>query len=141
MSQENGNHLLLMKSWNLIKFSVFYYAILFCLLYALFNVTGAAIIKQQLLGQQLSSVKDYFSLLMNYKVILAFGIVFVSSLVLFKALSLSKCSLVIPIANGINFILTVFIGLYLFHDKLSYLHLLAIFLILSGIILLGILEK
>jgi multidrug transporter EmrE-like cation transporter len=120
---------------------MFYFALLFCLLYALLNVTGAAIIKQQLLGQQLSSFKDYFVLLMNYKVLLAFAIVFVSSLVLFKALSLSRFSLVIPIANGINFILTLLIGFYLFHDRLSYLHLLAIALILSGIILLGILEK
>jgi hypothetical protein len=63
---------------------MFYYALLFCLLYALLNVTGAAIIKQQLLGQQLSSFNDYFSLLLNYKVILAFGIVFASSLVLFR---------------------------------------------------------
>jgi hypothetical protein len=84
MSQGNGNFLLSRKLWNSIKFSMFYYALLFCLLYALLNVTGAAIIKQQLLGQQLSSFNDYFSLLLNYKVILAFGIVFASSLVLFR---------------------------------------------------------
>jgi multidrug transporter EmrE-like cation transporter len=109
----------------------------FCLLYALLNVTGAAIIKWKLKNKQLTTFSDWINFLLNYKVIAAFLIIFLSSLVLFKALSASDFSFVIPVVNGINFALTILVGYFLFKDHLNFLSIVGFFLILSGIMLLA----
>ena len=112
--------------------------ILFSLLYALLNVTGAALIKSALNKQQLNSFSDYLQLLLNFKVIGGFALIFVSALVLFKALSLANFSFVIPVANGINFTLTVLIGYLVFSDKLSVGTLIGLAVIIAGIVIVSV---
>jgi len=119
----------------------FLICILFCLLYAILNVSGAAIIKNELVSKPIESINDYFPLLLNLKVLVAFIIIFLSALVMFKALSMMKFSIVLPIANGINFGLTVIFGILIFHDKINLYHVFGLSLILFGIIIMGIAEK
>ncbi|MFO0911538.1 MAG: EamA family transporter [Pirellulales bacterium] len=111
---------------------------MFCFLYALLNVSGAAMIKWKLRGRSLVSLDDWIRLLMDVQVIGAFALIFVSALVMFKALSTGNFTFVIPVATGINFVLTVLAGYYLFKDQLNVLSFVGFGLIISGIILLGV---
>ena len=113
-------------------------AVLFCFLYALLNVSGAAIIKWKLKGRALSSFNDWFQFLLNVQVIGAFVIIFVSALVMFKALSTANFTFVIPVSAGINFILTIFAGYFIFKDQLNMASFIGFTLIISGIILLSL---
>lgn len=113
-------------------------AILFCCLYALLNVSGAAIIKVKLKGMQLTELKHWLNLLLDVQVIGAFALIFLSALLIFKALSLANFSFVIPVSAGVNFILTVIAGYYIFKDQLSLVSFIGFALIISGIILLSI---
>jgi len=113
-------------------------AIFFCSLYALLNVSGAAIIKWKLKGRVLSSFNDWFQFLLNVQVIGAFVIIFVSALVMFKALSTANFTFVIPVSAGINFVLTIIAGYYIFRDQLNLASFIGFALIISGIILLSI---
>jgi multidrug transporter EmrE-like cation transporter len=113
-------------------------AILFCCLYALLNVSGAAIIKVKLKGMQLTELKHWLNLLLDIQVIGAFTLIFLSALLIFKALSLANFSFVIPVSAGVNFILTVIAGYYIFKDQLSLVSFIGFALIISGIILLSI---
>ena len=112
--------------------------IVYCFLYALLNVSGAAIIKWKLKGKVLSTFNDWVNLLLDIKVIGAFALIFVSALLLFKALSEANFSFVIPVSAGINFILTVIAGYYIFNDQLSIVSFAGFVLIITGIILLSI---
>jgi multidrug transporter EmrE-like cation transporter len=113
-------------------------AILYCSLYALLNVSGAAIIKWKLKGRVLNAFSDWVQFLLNIQVIGAFVIIFVSALVMFKALSAANFTFVIPVSAGINFILTIAAGYYIFKDQLSMTSFIGFALIISGIILLSI---
>lgn len=113
-------------------------AVVFCFLYALLNVSGAAIIKWKLKGRALSSFNDWFQFLLNVQVIGAFVIIFASALVMFKALSTANFTFVIPVSAGINFILTIIAGYYIFRDQLNMASFIGFTLIISGIILLSL---
>jgi multidrug transporter EmrE-like cation transporter len=118
-----------------------YSAILYSALYAMLNVGGATLIKSEISNRILANAKDYISLLLTPKVIMGFGIIGISALVLFKALSIARFSYVIPVANGINFAFTVIVGYFIFSDKITYITLIGMALILSGIIILGVTNK
>jgi|JI6StandDraft_1071083.scaffolds.fasta_scaffold58261_2 uncharacterized membrane protein len=105
-----------------------------CVMYALLNSAGASIIKSQLQTVPLVSIRSYIQILLNVKVIGGFSLIFVSALVLFKALSLGKFSLIGPMSNGINFICTITIGYFFFHDRLSVYQIFGLFLIITGIL-------
>lgn len=107
--------------------------ILVCGLYACMNVTGAAIIKRQIAKQTLNSARDFITLLLTPSVMLGFVFVFASALVVFKALSMGRISFVIPVANGINFVLTFIIGLWLFGERLRAASVFGMAMILGGI--------
>lgn len=109
----------------------------FCFVYALFNVAGSAIIKLQLKGLKLAGLKDWFNFLLDFKVIAAFALIFLSALVMFKALSTGQFSFVIPVATGINFVLTLIVGTLVFKDTLNLVSFAGLTLILSGIFLLA----
>ena len=113
-------------------------AILFCILYAILNVSGAGLIKWKLKGRALSTLSDWIGFLMEPQVIMAFVLVFASALVLFKALSSGQFTFIIPIAVGVNFILTVILGYFLFKDALNATSFVGFTLILSGIIILSL---
>jgi multidrug transporter EmrE-like cation transporter len=113
-------------------------AIIFCFFYAVLNVSGAALIKWKLKGKVLNEFSDWFNFLLNIQVIAAFALIFVSALVMFKALSTADFSFVIPVSAGINFVLTLIAGYYIFKDKINFVSYIGFTLILSGIILLSI---
>ncbi len=113
-------------------------AIVFCFFYALLNVSGAALIKWKLKGRALNALGDWIQFLLNIQVIGAFALIFVSALVLFKALSAGNFTFIIPVSAGINFILTVIAGYYIFKDQLNMASFIGFGLIISGIILLSI---
>lgn len=113
-------------------------AVLYCFLYAVLNVSGAAIIKWKLKGRVLNAFGDWIQFLLNIQVIGAFVVIFASALVMFKALSAANFTFVIPVSAGINFILTVIAGYYIFKDQLGLASFIGFALIISGIILLSI---
>ncbi|MBC7947914.1 MAG: hypothetical protein H7Y42_08550 [Chitinophagaceae bacterium] len=113
-------------------------AALFCALYALLNVSGAAIIKWKLKGKTLTTLNEWIGLLLNVQVIGAFALIFLSMLVIFKALSLANFTFVIPVSAGINFILTVIAGYFIFKDHLNLISFIGFTLIISGILLLSL---
>ncbi len=113
-------------------------AIIYCFFYAVLNVSGAAIIKYKLKGRVLNSFSDWIQFLLNIQVIGAFVVIFASALVMFKALSAANFTFVIPVSAGINFILTIIAGYYIFKDQLNLASFIGFTLIISGIILLSI---
>lgn len=113
-------------------------SIIYILLYAALNVSGAALIKWQLRGKTLDSLAEWLKLMLNGPFIAAFLLITLSALAFFKALSTNNFSLIIPIATGINFVLTIAVGYYLFQDKLSMLSFLGFLLIMGGIVLLSL---
>jgi uncharacterized membrane protein len=107
--------------------------LLYCSLYAVLNVCGAAIIKKELLLIKLHSAMDYLYFLFRPFVMLGFSIILVSALVMFKALSESKFSLVSPVSTGVNFALTILVGVLFFEEQLSLYQYLGMVLIFLGI--------
>lgn len=112
-----------------------------CLLYAIFNVSGVAIIKNELRTQQLSDFRDLLHLLYNPRIIVSFVLIFISALIIMRALSISKFSVIIPISIGINFGLTILTGIMIFKDKITLYHILGFILIFAGISLIAIIES
>jgi multidrug transporter EmrE-like cation transporter len=112
--------------------------LLYILLYAACNVTGAALIKWQLKGRSLDTFRQWLNLMWNLPFIMAFLLIVFSALAFFKALSTNSFSLIIPIATGINFMLTIGVGYLLFQDRLSWLSFIGFTLIISGIIVLSL---
>ena len=113
-------------------------AIFFCFIYAVLNVSGAALIKWKLKGRVLNEFNDWLKLLLDIQVVSAFALIFCSALVLFKALSSGDFTFIIPVSAGINFILTVIAGYYIFRDHLNWVSFTGFTLIISGIIILSI---
>jgi multidrug transporter EmrE-like cation transporter len=113
-------------------------AVLYCALYALLNVSGAAIIKLNLKGKVLTSLNEWIGILLNIQVIGAFALIFVSMLVMFKALSAANFTFVIPVSAGINFVLTIVAGYFIFKDQMSLISFIGFALIISGILLLSL---
>lgn len=114
---------------------------IYCGLYALLNVSGAALIKDCLKNTVLTDFKDWISFLFQSKVILGLVIIFASALIMFKALSVGRFSSVIPIATGINFVLTVLIGYFFFKDVINNQIILGFLLIILGIIIISLNSK
>ncbi len=115
--------------------------IIFCTLYAILNVFGATLIKKELINKNLNKISDYLNLLQEFKVIGAFIVIFLSALVMFKTLSLGKFSIIIPMATGINFLITIGVGVLVFKDKIGIVQLIGIILIIAGIIAVSYSQK
>lgn len=113
-------------------------AFFYIILYAILNVSGAGLIKYLLKGKGLQNWNDWMQLILNVPFVIAFIMILTSALALFKALSINNFSLIIPIATGINFLLTVLVGYFLFQDKLSLFSFIGCTLIISGVIILSI---
>jgi uncharacterized membrane protein len=112
--------------------------IVLCIVYATLSAIGASLIKSAIAGKSLDNAHNYFFFLLSARVVAGFLLIFIGALVFIKALSLSKFSLVVPIAVGINFVLTVMLGYYQFGEKLSSTSYFGITMILSGILLMGL---
>jgi multidrug transporter EmrE-like cation transporter len=113
-------------------------AVAYCFLYAVLNVSGAAIIKWKLRGKVLNELNHWINLLLDIQVVGAFALIFISALVIFKALSTANFTFVIPVSAGINFVLTLIAGYFIFKDKLNFISFIGFTLILSGILLLSL---
>lgn len=112
--------------------------LIFSFLYAIFNVMGAAIIKNKLLLGNIHTFREFIFFLVDVKIILAMSFIFVSMFFSIKALSLDKFSLVIPILTGVNFLVTLAVGHIFFKDELALTGYLGIIFIIIGIYLLGL---
>jgi len=112
--------------------------VFFCLFYAIFNVSGAAFIKKEIINHDLKSIRGYINFLLTWKVLIGFFLIVISALIMFKALSLGSFSYVIPVATGINFLLTVTLGVFIFNDKFCIFSYIGLVLIITGIILMSI---
>src|SRR3712207_649226 len=99
----------------------------YILLYAAFNVSGAALIKWQLKDRSLTTMAEWLNFLWNVPFVIAFMLIILSALALFKALSTNNFSLILPFATGINFMFTVLVGYWFFKDKLSFTSFLGFF--------------
>ena len=95
-------------------------------------------IKWKLKGKSLNDFSQWLNFLLDIQVIGAFALIFVSALVIFKALSSANFTFVIPVSAGINFVLTVIAGYYIFKDKINFVSFIGFALILSGILLLSL---
>lgn len=113
-------------------------ATIFCILYAVLNVTGAAIIKWNLKGKVLNEFGQWVNFLLNVQVIGAFSLIFISALVIFKALSTAAFTFVIPVSSGINFVFTLVAGYFIFKDRINFISYFGFAMILSGIIILSL---
>ena len=111
--------------------------IVFCFAYAVFNVTGAAVIKHKLIENKVNGFYEFIVFLIDPKIFLAFMFIILSMFFSIKALSLSAFSTVIPLSTGINFIVTVLVGALFFKDQLTLMGYIGIILILSGVLFLG----
>jgi multidrug transporter EmrE-like cation transporter len=107
-------------------------------LYALLNVSGAALIKWNIKNRSLGNIRDWIKFMADYYFILAFVLIVFSALALFKSLSENNFSFIIPIATGMNFLFTAATGYYFFRDRLSVFSFLGFLLIICGIIILSI---
>ena len=114
--------------------------VFFSTLYALFNVIGAGMIKQELRTYTLDSISHYFYFLFKIKVMISFAIILASALMMFKAISLGNFSFISPIATGINFFLTISIGYFIFKDNITILQVFGLILIFCGILCISIAE-
>lgn len=112
--------------------------LIFSFLYAVFNVAGATIIKNKLLLGNVYTFKEFILFLIDFKIVMALGLIFISMFFSIKALSLDKFSLVIPVLTGVNFLTTIAVGYLFFKDKLGFSGYIGILFILIGIYLLGV---
>jgi len=102
-------------------------AIFLCLAYAIFNVSGSALIKSELAHYSLSGMKEWIVFLGKAKVLLGLFINFISVLFIFKALELGRFTYVLPVSLGLNFSLAIVVGYFIFNDHLSVMSFAGIF--------------
>lgn len=111
--------------------------VIYAFLYAIFNVSGAVIMKSKLLTNKVETVHEFLIFLMDIKILGAIGLIFISMFFTIKAFSLGKMSEIIPILTGVNFVVTIIFGYFIFHNSISAIHYVGIFLIFCGIVLVG----
>lgn len=116
----------------------FWFELFLCALYAGLNVAGSATIKSALEGRTLGSFADYFWFLLYWKTILGLSFVFMSALVVFKALSIAKMTYILPVSTGINFLLTFLIGIFIFAERQNFFSYAGAALVLAGILLMSL---
>jgi len=74
----------------------------------------------------------------NIQFVIGASFIVFSALALFKALSGSPFSFVIPLATGMNFLMTVAVGYFLFNDRLSIASYIGFVLIMAGVFLISL---
>ena len=102
------------------------------------NSVSIGIIKNKLLLGSIQTFREFIFFLIDIKIILAMGFIFISMFFSIKALSFDKFSLVIPILTGVNFLVTLVVGHIFFKDELALTGYIGILFILIGIYLLGV---
>ena len=120
--------------------------VLICCIYAGLNVTGSSLIKTELTtlqreGKPLAGALDYIYFIFRPRIMLALVFIVLSMFTMFKGLSMQNFSFVVPLATGINFLITVIVGVMLFKDKMTVFQLVGLFFIISGILLVSLNAK
>lgn len=103
--------------------------------YAVFNVIGATIVKTNLPKSGISSGYEFFIFLLNPVVIIALLFIFVSMFFGIKALSIGSFTAAAPYLTGINFVLTVIVGMLYFGERLNIFGYCGIVAIFFGIVM------
>jgi multidrug transporter EmrE-like cation transporter len=111
--------------------------VIYIFLYAAFNVSGATLIKMQLKHCRLAGWQEWINFMLNVPFLIASSFIVFSALALFKALANGAFSFVVPIATGMNFLLTVIVGYFLFQDRLSVMSYFGFILIMAGVLILS----
>jgi uncharacterized membrane protein len=112
--------------------------IIYCTLYAILNVAGAGIIKYRIHEKPLLNFTDWLKFLLQVHVLFAFFLIFLSALIMFKALSAGHFSITIPIATGINFIFTVLVGYFIFKNHITIETIFGCLLIIVGVFIVSL---
>ena len=124
------------KMINLFKenFNLFTYVFF----YALFNVSGVSLLKKNVSGSIFNNIQSYLYFLCSPQILLAFALIFISLFFALRALTMTSIVIFNPLAIGINFIITISFGIFLFNDHISITNTIGIFFILFGIILVSL---
>ncbi len=69
--------------------------LLYAVFYSVFNVAGAAVIKNKLLSHKMTSLYDFMCFIVDVKIVAAFVLIFISMFFSIKALSISSFSSII----------------------------------------------
>jgi len=112
--------------------------LLYSFLYAIFNVSGATIIKSKLMLVDLTTFRAFIVFLLDWKIVLAIFLIFISMFFSIKTLSIDKFSVIIPILTGVNFLVTIIVGYLLFKDTLILTSYIGILFIILGIYMIGL---
>lgn len=111
--------------------------------YALLNVAGAACVKAEIATgvHAFDSPRGYGRFLLEWRVLAGLGLVCLSALVLFRALSLLEFSRMIPVSIGMNFVLAALVGRIFFAESFSLMKLTGLVLMLAGAVLTSIAKE
>lgn len=109
----------------------------YSILYSIFNVLGASILKTRLSTSSVGTLREFVVFLLHPKSMLAIAFVVASMYFSIRALSVSKFSSAIPYMTGFNFALTVAVGFVLFKERLNLVGYVGIITIFTGIALMS----
>ena len=107
--------------------------IILILIQTSFNLIGTAIIKSKVSEVEFHSFLEFVKLIFSFKVVFGItliGLGFVTMIFILKTIDFS---VLIPIASGISFILSTFIGVYYFKEKFGPSLFIGLLFILIGI--------
>ena len=114
----------------------FFYLILYVSLYAIFNVAGIALIKQNIDLNSLKSLQGYVKFLFKPIIILAFIFIFISLFFALNAIANFPITLVYPLAVSINFLITILVGTFFLNENFDFVSFIGVIVILAGIAIL-----
>ena len=118
-------------------FEKIYYILLLCVVYAILNASGTALIKSTATEYNLINLSSYINILLDIRIVAGIALNFSSMLIIIKALSMERFTYVFPVAIGINFVVTIIIGYVVFGERLDIDMLSGILLILLGIFIMS----
>jgi len=118
-------------------FEKIYYILLLCVVYAILNASGTALIKSTATEYNLINLSSYINILLDIRIVAGIALNFSSMLIIIKALSMERFTYVFPVAIGINFVVTIIIGYVVFGERLDIEMLSGILLILLGIFIMS----
>lgn len=110
---------------------------MYCFFYAVANVAAATIIKKKLLVYTITDIQSFAAFFFDPMIVFSVLLIVISLFFYMKALSVGLFSVVIPVSTGINFMLTVAIGLLFFSDRINLYGVIGLIAILCGVLLIG----
>ena len=109
------------------------------IIYAIVSVSGLTLVK---LGSEnpltLEIAKNYFSMNAGWVTILGLLLYVVSFLMYMKLVAQNSLTYLMPVSQGVVYLLTLLVSLYVLHEKMAMHQWMGCLLILSGLILMNI---